>query len=404
MGSILTRKLEFRLTPDRQIGGILAFGAVCRVAQYLSGREFWLDEGMLAANIVGQPILGGPSRSAMSQVFPMGFIVVERLAAQVLGDSTFALRLFPLLCGVGALFLFLFVAKHVLEPGAVPVALALFAVSDDLIYFSAELKQYSGDVLATLAAYAIAILARRLPATPGRVAGLAVLGGTLVWFSHPSVFVLAAVGTVLLGSALAARGRRATIAVAILGATWVLSFAGSHAIASRLATRAPGIWVFWATSFPSWPPASIEEALWAPRAVLNLFVNPLSFDSPIGRRAPALVAFVLFLIGAVSLGRRKPGWLFLLLAPIGIGLLVAYPKLYPFHGRLVLFLVPAPLLLVAEGVEAIGRKCGRRLLYGLVVAVLLFYPTLLDLGRLGEPRTRSFFNPVGDYREIDEGF
>ena len=41
-------------------------------------------------------------------------------------------------------------------PRAVPIAMGLFALSDWLIYYSAEIKQYSCDLLLTLAALLLA--------------------------------------------------------------------------------------------------------------------------------------------------------------------------------------------------------------------------------------------------------
>ena len=73
----------------------------------------------------------------------------------------------------------------------------------------------------------------------------------------------------------------------------------------------------------------------------------------------------------MSLGRRWPGGLFLLISPLVLALAASALHQYPFHGRLVLYLVPTYLLLLAEGVAAVGRPTGW--LVTLVLAGFLLY-------------------------------
>ena len=44
---------------------------------------------------------------------------------------------------------------------------------------------------------------------------------------------------------------------------------------------------------------------------------------------------------------------------------------YPFHGRVLMFLVPSFLLPMAEGVAAIGRRCGSVVMAGLIAFLLV---------------------------------
>ena len=68
----------------------------------------------------------------------------------------------------------------------------MFALSEPLVRYSAQLKQYSTDVAFALA---LALLALSfLTAQPSvlRTAGFAATGLVAVWFSHASLFVLTA--------------------------------------------------------------------------------------------------------------------------------------------------------------------------------------------------------------------
>src|SRR5262249_30940374 len=147
-----------------------------------------------------------------SQLAPPFYLAVEGLLARLFGSHGLVLRFFSLACGVAALFLFLAAARRVLRPGAVCVALALFAVSEDLIYYSTELKQYMADVVAALVCLLVGLELRSGPLDRARALGAGIIGALVVWFSHASAFVLAAVGGSLVIAALLDRAwKRAVV-------------------------------------------------------------------------------------------------------------------------------------------------------------------------------------------------
>ena len=112
------------------------------------------------------------------------------------GKSEYALRLFPLLCGIAAVLLFVRVAQAFLAPDVVPVAVLLFAAADAPIYYASEVKQYSTDVAATLALIVLGLALRGAVSNRSRVL-IALSGIALVWLSHPAVFTMLGVGLAL---------------------------------------------------------------------------------------------------------------------------------------------------------------------------------------------------------------
>lgn len=400
--SILTRRwtwtevsAPFRRRPA---ASLLALGALLRVAQYAYNREFWMDENSLAANIKAMsiPELFGPLLA--DQLAPAGFLVAERLVYLVLGGSTLALRLVPLACGLVALVQFAHLSRRLLGPRATLVALALFAIADDLIYFASELKPYGPDVSAALAAYALADHARARGLTPRRLGVLAVAGAALVWFSFPAAFVLAAIGLVLFAGALRRRAWREAAGLVPVGLAWAGSFAGVYLVTRRQLSPYTTMWAFWDFSFPPLVPRDGPGLARAFRRVADLFVNPLSFDSPLGPRPSAVPAQVLALIGALALARRRPAWFGMLVGPIALAYVAAAFRSYPFHGRLVLFLVPGLLLLIAAGFEAIDARWRHPAVTIALLVPLLFFPAIHDVYRLFNPRDRNLYNPHGDNR------
>lgn len=396
---------EVRLEPllglasRRRTEIILGFGVVLRLAQYLANRQPWMDEMSLRGNITTRTLAGlfGPLKS--TQLAPPGFLVVEWVAYHLLGGSSLVLRLFPLVCALASLFLFQRVAVRCLRPRAVWIALLLFAVSDDLIYYASELKQYSSDVAVALLCdlEAMALLDR--PARASRLGRFAALGALAVWFSHPSAFVLAGLGTVLLVQALRDGDWRRLLGLGLACLAWLASFAALYLVAQEQLGHRSDMWRFWDFAFPPMPPRSLGEAAWGIRRIFYLFVNPLDFSWPLGPRISPLPALACFLAGCASMSRRGQGPLLgMLTAPLLFALLAAYLHLYPFHGRLVLFLVPSLLLLIAEGAAWIGELSGRRAVRTVLVAVLLALPTLRALAHVIEPTMGRSYNPRGDLR------
>src|SRR5687767_582047 len=85
---------------------IVIIGAGLRLAQYLAAPALFFDEIAVARNILERSfwdLLTMPM--AYNQSAPKGFLLAEKLATHVLGPSDYALRLFPLICSLGALFI-----------------------------------------------------------------------------------------------------------------------------------------------------------------------------------------------------------------------------------------------------------------------------------------------------------
>ena len=130
---------------------------------------------------------------------------------------------------------------------------------------------------------------------------------------------------------------------------------------------------------PVWPlPMDRGRLAAAAGILLEIFVNPLNLVAPVWPWAGVVLPVVLLLLGAWSLARRSwPAWAILVL-PIALAMVASAMKRYPFHGRLILELVPAFFLLIAEGTETVrGWERGRIKLGYILVLILLFaYPCL----------------------------
>src|SRR5687767_16036395 len=75
-------------------GLILLAGSLLRLRQYLTGRSLWLDEAMLALNIVNRNYGELFQPLDYDQGAPIGLMLVEKTFNLIFGRNEFSLRLF----------------------------------------------------------------------------------------------------------------------------------------------------------------------------------------------------------------------------------------------------------------------------------------------------------------------
>jgi hypothetical protein len=79
------------------------------------------------------------------------------------------------------------------------------------------------------------------------------------------------------------------------------------------------------------------------------------FKNTVSHYEMTLLALLLFFVGALSIFLKKSKWHFAyLLIPIVVHLILSYFKMYPFNGRLVLYLVPIFLMFEIIGIAFIA--------------------------------------------------
>ncbi|MDK1118006.1 MAG: glycosyltransferase family 39 protein [Anaerolineae bacterium] len=151
MKSSIFQKIKRTHTPQQYFVAVLLFlGIILRLRQYLTGRSLWLDEAMLALNIVNRDFVDLFQPLDYDQGAPIGFLLIEKILNVLFGDHEFVFRLFPLVTGIAALIIFYLLLRHVTSGLSLLVGLTLFAFGPELIYYSSEVKQYIVDVLVTV--------------------------------------------------------------------------------------------------------------------------------------------------------------------------------------------------------------------------------------------------------------
>ena len=76
---------------------IIATGIFLAIYQFIFNRSLWIDEAMLAHNIISKDFLELLKPLDRMQAAPIGFLFVEKLSVLTFGKNEIALRLFPLI-------------------------------------------------------------------------------------------------------------------------------------------------------------------------------------------------------------------------------------------------------------------------------------------------------------------
>ncbi|MGE5277198.1 MAG: hypothetical protein ACM3SU_09400 [Acidobacteriota bacterium] len=357
----------------RALGALVAAGALLRLWQYAGNTSLWLDEIALAENILHRPLgklLFTPLD--LDQVAPPGFLLLVKSAVMLLGPSDLVLRLVPLLCSLASLGLFVRLARRVLAGWTALFATGLFAVGVPLILYAAEVKQYSGDVAASVL---LTLLALDLTegASAVRFFATGLIGLLVVFFSQAAVFMLAGLALALVIRAFMERARAGQwrrLAWALV--PWGAGLCAATIVGRRSMTpvmRAE-LYRFWSTGFWPLPPRSPGQLLWLPRTLRGFWGQSL-FQYP-----GSVLYLALMLLGFWAIWRRRVDVALLLLGPFAVMLGASAARLYPFSGRLLLCLSPAFLLAAAEG---LGFLAGRLRVPAAAAVGLLALPPLFAL-------------------------
>jgi hypothetical protein len=374
---------------------LLVLAILVRAMQYLANASLSLDEAALALNVSHRSYAELFDQLDFNQGAPPAFLVLEKLATGAFGNSEYAFRAVPLAAGIlGALLMIPFVRRTVRAPSGQVLALVLFGLSGSLVLFSATGKPYIVDVLMTLA---LSILAVEVVHRPERrlMAIWLAFGAVVMWFSFPSVFVLAGIGSVLIIRGLVLRRWNLIALHSIVAGVWVASFAGLYLVSisdlghlqESIGDAPGGIGGVGAAEASG--PGVLQKLAGAVRSGLGIaHVDVWGYD--LGRAVFVIVG-LLALIGLIALARDMPVVAALLIAPVVFALAAWELGKYPFFPRTLLFLIPAAIVLIVSGavrLAALRRRSARAggiATVGIVVAFI----ALPGLKHLVQPQRTS---------------
>jgi Dolichyl-phosphate-mannose-protein mannosyltransferase len=325
----------------------MLIGAALRFREYIFDRSLWLDEATLALSIVNRSFSGLTKPLYGGQTAPIPWLWAERAAVKVFGNTEWALRLLPFLASLMSLVAFVAVARYVLSPLALSFASLAFACSPWLIRYSVEVKQYGTDVLCVLL---VAWAALRYLEQPARSTALVWAGTSAgaMWFSHASLLAAAGSAVIVVLSVVRKPSRIGIAevwpALLIVAASAVMVYLAFV----RRTSADPALHSYWASGFAPKPVRLGSTLHWLADAWVEVTHRP-------GELAFGALALITLIAAQVVLMFRKPWQGGLVLALAGVVSVAAVAGKYPLSDRLVLWIVPFLIILLAQGVDLVAE-------------------------------------------------
>lgn len=354
---------------------IIALGIAARIICYLSNPSLFVDGASLSLNIVDRSFGELFLPLDHLQAAPAGLLILMKAATLAFGANEYALRLVPLIGSLLIFPLFILLARRSLGTVGSLVGLAMVATSWPLVRYGTLVKQYGTD--ATVCAGLLLLGIGSSTRLRDWRAGLALaLGGmACLTLSHPAVFVLAALGTVLVIRALLAKQWREVVTLGVVGAAWLSVFVVLFFLNMRPGTQNGRLVQCWANSFLPCPPRSMADIELSVKLLFGVFATPLG--PPTGVPLSGLV-LILSATGCAALARTRRGWLGIALPLVfTFMIIVSAAQKYPLVWRLMAFTIPALALLCGAAVEHVTDHWKRLRATGTIIACVLLAPGIV---------------------------
>jgi hypothetical protein len=385
----------------------LGLGLFLRIFHYIDNRSLWVDEIYLITSILkmGFVELTTPALD-YQQKAPIGFLWLIKASTLLFGNGEKALRLVPFLAGVASLFVFLPVARFFLKPLGVLVAMGVLALAPPLVYHTVEVKQYGMEMLATvLALYLYTRYQKRFDYSSLLLWGI--WGALLLWFSYSAIFILAGMAIGVGLYFLIRRDWKALFYSVLPFSLWCISFLLNYFLFTHKHAEQEWLvaWFRVREGFPPIPFFSLAGIKWLFQSLYRTLEYPLGvmwnadiFNTISFSPLRIMLKMPLFLFGFWALGllfffRKNLKVFLILLFPLLLTLLATLLEFYPYFERLLVFMAPIPILLIAKGCERFTSyfPSGARWRY-VFPFIVLFWPLWSSAKQVAD---RSLF---GDYK------
>jgi len=359
---------------------IIVFGIILRASKYLPAWSMRGDELAITLNLINRSAVELATKPLdYEQAAPFGFLLLTKALMTIFGRSEYILRLSAFISGCVSLILMQSLLTKTGGKYGNLFALAAFAFGNYLIYYSAELKQYSIDVLLCLVLLLVFYRHLSKETTAKDFILLAVLGVLALCFSYTALFVIAGIGITLFVH-YSKDQRQKLMWITLTGALWAGTFLALYLLLLRYQSQDSYLITFWDNLLSFMPMPPWKDISWFPKALDGLFFVVAGLSSSLVFVIPI---YILGLWGFLK--EKRWQWILVLTIPIGLNILVSGFQKYPFHGRLILYLLPLVFIVLGKGVDLLISLTDNR-----VFANAIFAGLIILLLRPVIPTTNTF--------------
>ena len=345
-----------KLFPKIFVIFLLVLGVVLRLKGLILNPSMWHDECNLGVSIVDFHLVEFfTKRLELGQVAPPLFMAISKLFTNIFGIHDVVLRTLPAVCSIGSLGLFWQVIKKYLNSKTAQItALTVFTLNSALIYYASEFKQYGCDVFATL--FVLWIFAKT-DFTKISLKKIVLISVLLAVTSLFSFVTLIPIGIGLLLIILDPKTRKNAVLPSIVMvftlAIYVKIFIFKTYTDSFMVN-------YWQSDFVK-PDLTNFPKLFAQ-----------SFKYFFAPAKAILFPLLSFLGGTIYFIKTKNKKSLILFGTLILTIITSILKIYPFGERVILFLLPIYIILIAKPLDI-----GGKLRYAvLVLLVITFFPTV----------------------------
>ncbi len=350
---------------------IIMAGITLRAAKYVPNWSMRGDELAVIFNLLSRSTFELVTKPLdYEQAAPFGFLLLTKALMVLLGQSEYVLRAISFLAGCASLTLLYKLLMRVTGRHGTIFALVAFAFAYYPIYYSAELKQYSSDILITILIVLFFLNHISREANGRDFWQLGIIGILALCLSHPAIFVLIGAGFTLFVHYFI-HNKQKLFWISFLGIAWAGLFLAIYLILLRHQTTSEYLTTFWRNLNSFMPVPPWKNPLWFFQATRHLFTTLCGLP-PTG----IFILAPIYLYGQWRFFKEKQWqWIGITIIPIGINMFVSGFEKFPFHGRLIIYLLPLVYIVFAKGIEGLMLLLSTRTLsnalYGILIAVLL---------------------------------
>lgn len=324
---------------------VIVLGILMRLAIYLQNRNLIIDEANIVRNLYERDFIALLKPLRYEQYAPPVFLWMEELLSMFFGFGEKALKLYPLLCGIGALFVFRNIMKRFVGDEAIWLPLALLAFSPYFIEFSATIKQYMPDALIVLVLIQFA-LQYDMFKMPGKKFWLfwSITGVIAICSSMPSVFALAGVGFYYAWQCVRQKKWSHIGLLLLIAVVWLAAFGIYYWYILRPQITSDYLQNYHADYFLYATPANAEEWKHNWMRLEEILSNTGGYTF-----VNFILTSIFIITGIVTLLKKRFDVLILVFVPVLLTLFAAALNQFSLIMRVSLFLLPLLLILFCYG-------------------------------------------------------
>jgi len=333
------------------IAGILLSGL-----QFFYNRSLWGDEAMLAINFVERDFVGLLEPLSFSQTAPLLYLWIEELFSLLIPNSEMGLRIFPLICFWGCIYYFFKINKLVFKNlGLVVTSMSLLVFNFFLIYYSSEVKQYMVDVF--FSCFFIYQLVNKNINFDKKILLLFISGAiSLLITNIAPILLFTTTIYICVDKSINSKNIRKLFWVSV---GWALVLLCYYLLFVSKIKAQDFLINYWTNKEPAFMPLnpfSAEFWNFMYAKYIMLFYYLFRFG-----KIAAISFQILMILGIYRLFKTK-NWqlLVIIFIPLIVHLLLSALKIYPFHIRFCLYLIPGFILLIVKGVELLHEMISHR--------------------------------------------